>query len=253
MERQTPDDINRSLAWVENFERVARLYKGQFGISDAVLAQIGAVRAEMDNSARALGELEAAVRESGREITGARFELFEVARRHVETEQAYKAALEEKARVVQEAAQYVGPLVARLQRPDEKSVLTTGDLTGSHQSVLSMLTSVTTDGSISGLVPPSNLTVRAQPNRVNVLQWEANGNSPDVRYIVEATAGNVYRGVASEPDRTAFRVVAVVPGATVYSHQLRRAPPGTRIIYRVRAEREKKASRFSNEVSTTCL
>jgi hypothetical protein len=101
------------------------------------------------------------------------------------------------------------------------------------------------------LYAPTNLTVTAQPDRANVLQWSAPGER-GTQFAIEAAVGKIYRGSAVLPDAGAYKLVATVTDEHTFRHVVASAPAGVHVKYRLRALRDGRRSPFCAEVTVTC-
>ena len=92
------------------------------------------------------------------------------------------------------------------------------------------------DGSASNITPmqPTELVAEGFSNGNNQLKWKKNGNKPAAYYVIEARA-------ETEPN------FSYVGGTTKTKFVHKNQKPGTRMFYRVKAQRNDEESTFSNE------
>jgi hypothetical protein len=252
MDEQLSEEISQFLPWIDSFHRALCSYRSQFGISEAMIAQVASIKASMEGAVQAVSLAEANTWEAGRAVSVAEAALNDAERRHAEALDALRLAVNEKGQAIHDAALHLRPLAVKLQRVENTPISIQEYQSDSGPSPMLVTRQPGSGGSQVRLIPPSNLVAHAQSNRVTVLRWDSSGTDPNVQYLIEAAVGTIYRGVASEPESSSYKPVSTVLNSTMYSHQVERVPPGVRVKYRVRARQDALVSGYSNEVIVTC-
>jgi serine/threonine protein kinase len=233
------------LPWLRNLDEYLRTHRARVGVDEKTAAELNIARTRLDETVRKVGEYETLLKDIQHEVDVTQATLLEAERTHNAAKEQLSSALEVKQQTFERVVAMLRPVVSALRSHV--------GMTKAMRCQLGLESAPVSAPRAGSIVRPSDLAVVPHANNVNLLRWSVKTNERGTQFLIEAAIGTIYRGVAAQPPKGAYKLLASVTDVSSYIHNVGNVPSGVIIKYRVRAMRGSVFSEYSNEASVTCL